>query len=242
MIRDERGHPPRRWGVVAFAVVAALAASGAPRAASASCGADAEARSAAIRRFLDREATRAHRWDLIWGVGLGVTAVGQAALIAAEWHPLNDYDDDVEAGLYVGAAQSLIASSAHFILPLNVARPGGPTGDACADLATAERALRETAADEKGAFIKNHIGNVVFSASALLILGLGFDAWEQGATSAATSYATGLLATYTQPRASWKAVRRGWARESSSGAQTLQLRVAPMRSSGFTGLVLGGVF
>ena len=210
-----------------------------PRLAAAqTCGADAEARSTGIRRFLDREAKRARTWDLTWALVLGAAAAGQGALLAAEWHPLNDYDDDVRAGLIVGTSKAGIATLPHIILPLKIVRPAAPSGDACADLAAAERALRETAKNEKKAFILNHVGNVVLSGGGLLILGLGFDTWKEGATSAATGYPTGLLVTYTLPRASWKVVRGGYLEQETA----LDLRIAPAIGPGFAGLVVGGYF
>jgi hypothetical protein len=238
MTRDDCGTPPRRWGIAALAIAVVLA----PRIAAAACGADAEARSESIRAFLDREAARARVWDLGWGIGMGAAAAGQGALIVAEWHPIDDFNDDVEAALYVGMGQSVLAGGSHVVLPLQVERPPAATGDACADLAAAERALRETAGHQKEAFILNHVGNAVFSVAGLLILGLGFDTWSHGATSAATSFATGLVTTYTMPRASWKAVRRGWGSSSGTGGASLQLRVTPLGGAGVTGLMLGGVF
>jgi hypothetical protein len=220
--------------------IAALIAVSAPTVAAAPCEpAEAAARSTAIRRHLDEQAGRARLWDWGWGVGFAVVAAGQGGLIAAEWHPLEDYDDDTQAALTVGAVQSVLSAVPHAVMPLDIVRPAAPTGDACADVAAAERALRETAGHQRTAFYLNHAGGVAFAVGGLLVLGLGYDTWEEGWKSAAISLPIGLALTYTQPRGSWKAVRRG--RFEAPGPVT-SLRLAPARGPGFTGLALSGSF
>jgi hypothetical protein len=199
----------------------------------------AAARSTAIRRHLDDQARRARLWDWGWGVGFAVVAAGQGALIAAEWHPIEDYDDDIEAALTVGAVQSVLSALPHAVMPLKIVRPPAPTDDACADVAAAERALDETAGHQRTAFYLNHAGGVAFAVGGLLVLGLGYDTWEEGWKSVAVSVPIGLILTYTQPRGSWKAARSG--RFAAPGPAT-SLRLAPTRGPGFTGLALTGAF
>ncbi|HEY7611082.1 MAG TPA: hypothetical protein VIF14_17780, partial [Alphaproteobacteria bacterium] len=66
------------------------------------------------------------------------------------------------------------------VIHLEVGQPSTPAPAGV--LAAAERALRETAANQRKAFILNHVGNIVLSGGGLLILGLGFDTWKEGAT------------------------------------------------------------
>jgi hypothetical protein len=224
-----------------LAAIAAIVCLGTARAEAAPCNPDeAAARAAAIRAHLEDQARRARIWDWGWGVGFTVAAAGQGALIAAEWHPIDDYDDDVEAALIVGTVQSVLSAVPHAVMPLTIVRPPPPTGDPCADADAAERALRETAGNQRTGFYLNHAGGVAFAVGGLLVLGLGYDTWEEGLKSAAVSIPIGLILTYTQPRGSWKAVRSGrFAAPAGTGAS---LRLAPIHAPGFTGLALGGAF
>jgi hypothetical protein len=235
---------PARRALTALGMVAvvALVAPVAPAAAQACDPVEAGTRDAAIRRHLDQQAHRAKIWDLAWGIGLSAAAAGQIGLVAAEWHPLEDYNDDVEAALYVGAGKSIVSAAAHVVLPLKIVKPPAASGDACADVTAAERALAETAGNQRTAFFVNHAGSVAFAVGGLLILGLGFDTWSEGWKSAAVSYPLGLAITYTLPRASWKAVRSGRFAAPAAPASPVSLGMAPMHGLGVTGLAVTGRF
>jgi hypothetical protein len=150
-----------------------------------------------LRSHLDREARRARRWDLAWALTFGTFAVAQGGMLAAEWVPGQEWNDDAAAGLKVGIVKSSIASLSHIVLRLKVERP---SADDCASLA---RAVRETARHEKQAFYLNHVGSLLLNVGGLLWLGLVEDAWPEGWKSIALGYPIGLISTYTQPRASW---------------------------------------
>ena len=94
------------------------------------------------------------------------------------------------------------------------------------------RALAKTAANEKRSFFLNHLGSLALNVAGLLYLGLQEDEWGEGAKSIAIGYPIGMLAVYTQPRATWKARRRG----------TFEATVGVARRRDFTGLVLTGSF
>jgi len=226
--------------LAALVLVGLVAAPAAARADAPCDPATAASRAAAIRAHLEREARHARWWDLGWGVGLGVVGAGQVGLAAVEYFPFRDWNRDVAASLYVGATQSAIGSLAHVVLPLDVVRAPDATGDGCADLAAAQRALVETADHEKEAFWLNHVGNVAVSTGGLLVLGLAFDTWEEGVSGFVLSYIVGLATTYTQPRASWKAVRRGTFEAPPPAAVSWRLGV--VRRPDFSGLVVVGSF
>lgn len=184
--------------LVPLAVVICLAA---PAAAEPCDPAAAAEAAAAIDAHLAREARRARRWDNAWAITFAGLAAGQGALIAAEWTPTG-FDDDIEAGLWVGVGKSVVGAASHLVLRLKVVRPER-TGDACADLAAAERALRETARNERRTFWLDHLGSFALNAAGLVLLGTRYDTWEEGLKSFALGYPVGLLSVYTQPRASW---------------------------------------
>jgi hypothetical protein len=224
--------------IVAALVVAAAPAARADRVAEPCHGAAAAARATRIRTLLAREARRGRRWDVGWGVGLGVVAVAQGALAYTETTPVGEPTDAKLASLWVGAIKATIGAGAHVVLPLRVTQPGAPTGDACADLAAAERALRDTARAERAAFVLNHLGGLALTVGGALYLGLGEDDWGEAALSAALGYPVGLAITYTLPRDAWHAWRDGEQR----GDATVTWRLTPVRSRELTGVVVGGVF
>ncbi len=213
--------------VVACAVAAASSAGAAP------CDeAEATARTAEIRGLLERESRRTRRWNLGWGIGFGVLAVGQLGLTAADYTPIGDYDEDKEHGLYVAATKAAIASLAHVVLPLKMAWPGPATGDPCVDRDAAERALQRSGDNEKRSFYLNHLGAIAMNVGGLLVLGLGFDTWKEGWLSVALGYPVGLLHAYTQPRRVWHVARR----------VPPDVAITVLRNEHTWGLAIGGAF
>jgi hypothetical protein len=216
--------------------IAALIATAVPAHAAAAEPCDpatASAEAAAIRAQLDRDARNGRRWDIAWAVTFGVAAGVQVGAIAAEFTPLGDYDDDAEANLYIGAINSGLGAVTHALLPLDVVRPPDASGDACADLATAQLALRETARHEQQTFYLDHVGGLAVNAAGALILGFGYDAWTEGITSFALGYPVALLATYTQPRGAWHR-----ARNSSETLTRTSWQLVPVRRPDYRGLSL----
>jgi hypothetical protein len=201
-----------------------------PRPAAAECDpAAAAARDARLRRELAHAAGVGRAWNWSWAGAFTGLAGLQLVAIARETSPGRPYDDAVEAGLYLGAGKATLAALTRVVTPLRAARPAPPTGDACRDLAAAERALALTARRQRLAFWTSHAGGLALTVGGLLALGLGFDSWREGLLSVATGYPVGLLHTYTMPRGAWKAHRRA-------------LAVSVERRGDFTGLALAGTF
>ncbi len=204
----------------------------------------AEGRAAAVRAHLEREARHARRWDLAWAAGSVVMAGGQLGLVAARWVPLRDYDRTQRLVLQVGAAKAAVGALGHVVLPLRLVPPGRPSGESCADLAAAERALAASARAERTAFRVNHVGGLLVNLGGWLYLGLAHDEWDEGLASFALGYPVALLAVYTQPRASWRAHReghrfgRGDASPDPSPAADGSWSLVPVRAPGYLGLVL----
>jgi hypothetical protein len=196
--------------------------------------ASAAEEAASIRAGLDRDKRNARWWDTGWAIGFGVATAAAVTLAATETAPLGEFDEHVEAGLYVGAVNSAIGMLGHLVLPMKIVRPGPPTGDGCADLAAAEAALRETGKHQKHAFYLNHLGGFITNAGALLVLGLAFDTWEEGAKAAGIGYPVSLLNTYTGPRASWARAR--------TLPPSVSWQLIPVRRQSYTGLALTVAF
>jgi hypothetical protein len=194
--------------VLAIVVVGQVASSR-PAAADCTDGGDGDPAGASrIEGHLDREARRARRWDLTWGITYSALTVGQLGLVAAEWVPRRPFDDNVRAALVMGAGKTTIGALARFILPIKVARPVRG-GAGCVEPAAALAALDKTAAHERRTFILNLAGGLALNIAGLVILGTVFDDWQEGAISFGLGLPVALLSVITQPRGSWKAVRRG---------------------------------
>lgn len=198
------------------------------------CPTDAADRAAALRKRLDHERARAERWRWGWSVGFGVVAIGQGAMVIAEYTPLGEFDEAAEASLVAGTAKSIIGLGARVIAPIKVPHPT-VTGDPCTDLAAAEAALARAATSEKRSFWLNHLGGLALQIGGALYVGLSADAaWDDAAISFALGYAVGISSTYTQPRAAWEEHRR------APEARTWQ--VAPLVSPRARGLAIVGSF
>jgi len=177
-----------------------------------------------VRAHLDREAHRAHTWDVAWGLGFGAAAIGYGAMAETRWEFGIDLDDKRVAGLWVGAAKAGIASLSHLILPVRIARAPAATGDPCKDLAAANDALEESARHERTTFWLSIAGAIALNGGGLLWLGLHDDAWKEGVISAAIGVPVSALHTWTLPR----------------GATTWQIDA--VATPAFTGLSISGTF
>lgn len=226
---------PLRAGC-ALVVVATISLS-LSRAAAAPCDADAAARADAIRAHLDREADRGHLWDLAWGTGFGVAAVAYGTMAATRWEFGLDVDDKVRDGMIIDGSKSAIAALSHLVLSFDVERAPAATGDACADLEAAQRALHATASHETQALVLNIIGDLALNGAGFLILGLHDHAWGEAGLSAGLGIPVGLVHLYTMPRASRRAVADG----DFEGPPTTWTLEA-VRSPSFTGLAVRATF
>lgn len=208
---------------LALALVVAVSAALLPASASASpCGADAAERAASIRARLDVERSKASKWRWGWAAGFGALSGAQFALAATETAPFGDFDEPLEASLYVGGVKSGIGMLARIVKPVKVPRPA-ESGEPCADLAAAERALAITARSEKISFWLNHVGGLALQIGGTLYIGMSAeDAWTDAAISFGLGLTVGTLSTYTQPRTIWKQ-ERARARLEGAGGVTWQL-------------------
>ncbi len=196
----------RRVGSLALFV---LVATGALAGDAAACPADAADRAAALRARLDRERGKAFRWRLGWGIGFGAATIAQGALYLTETAPFGDYDEAAEASLAAGTIKSLVGAASRVVSPVKVGHPA-VTGDACADLASAQAVLAKAAKGERQSFWVNHVGGLALQAAGTLYIGLSVDdAWGDAAISFAIGYTVGTISTYMQPRGLWKEWRAG---------------------------------
>jgi hypothetical protein len=211
-----------------------LASTGASRASE--CPADAAERAAQIRARLDVERGKASKWRWGWAAGFGALSGTQLALAMTETAPFGEFDGPLEASLYVGSAKSGIGMLARIVKPVKVPRPS-ESGDACADLASAERALAITARSEKISFWLNHVGGLALQVGGTLYIGMAEeDAWTDAAISFGLGLTVGTISTYTQPRTIWKQERA----RTREAAVTWQL--TPMVAPRTQGLALVGTF
>jgi len=177
-----------------------------PRTAAAECGPDAALRDSRLRAHLGREARRARRWNIGWGVFFGVAAVAQLGLAMADVTPVGS-GEAAHVALYVNGGKAAMGALARVVLPLSIARAPAPTGGPCVDLAASERALAAAARREKRSFWMLHAGSILVTVGGLLYLGMVEDSWKQGGLSVAVGYPVSLLSIYTHPRASWALAR-----------------------------------
>ena len=178
----------------------------------------------AIRAHLDREAHRAHTWDLAWGLGFGAVAIGYGAMAETRWEFGIGLDDAKVAGLWVGAVKAGIAAASHAVLPVEVERAPAATGDPCKDLEGAQHALDETARHERETYWLSIAGAVALNGGGLLWLGLHDHAWGEGVISALIGVPVAAIHTWTLPR----------------GAMTW--RIDAVATPAFTGLSISGSF
>jgi hypothetical protein len=161
------------------------------------------AEAADLHAHLEREARRARKWNITWGVIFGVASIGSLSAAVSGGFP------ELETGLYVSAGKAGIGSLSRIILPLRIAVPE-LTGEACTDVATLRKALAVAAKRERGNFFLNHAGGIAVNAAGALII-WKYGTGGQALLSVAIGYPIGLLSNYTGPRASWQRYReRTW--------------------------------
>jgi hypothetical protein len=208
--------------VLRAVAIASVIATSVARAAP--CPTDARAQAEALRAHLDREAHRAHTWDLAWGAGFGVVAVGYAVMADRRWEAGITLDDAQVDDLWVGAIKATIAAGSHAILPVRVTRAPAPTADPCADLAAALAARDRTAHAEALAYWMSIAGGVALNGGGFLYVGVHDHAWGTATISAVLGAAVTVAHAWTAP----------------GGAATWRIDAAA--SPQFTGLVLGRSF
>jgi hypothetical protein len=194
---------------------------------------DAAARLAFLEASLAREAHRARQWNWSWGVGFAAAAAGQFGVAAA----LDDPDQ--QKGLYVGGTKAVLGVGAKLVKPLRVPRPAGGVG--CAAVADAEaRLLGATLAEARGRHWLRHVEVVGLNLVGVLVLGLGYDVWQEGLLGAAAGVVVGEIHIFTQPFAAGATLAR-YRRGAIAGAPPLLAPawgLSPWVSEGGGGLVL----
>ncbi len=179
-------------------------------ASSALATASAEQRLAFIQGTLDGQARASRLWAWIWGLSasaLVVYNVTDAVLVIGE---------PARANAVVGAAASLLPPLLILALPpkaiadqRTIAAAALRTGPTCETLTLAETALLRDADDE--AFATSwvaHVGVVVVTAAAALILGFGYGSWVDGAIVGGAVLVLGEGQAWTHPRGAIDAERR----------------------------------
>lgn len=188
---------------------------------------------ASLRGYLGDQAARIRRWKIAWGVAFAAGATFEYSLVAAQWNPFGEWDDDARAGALAGAIKASVGVVSKLVLPLKTERAAAPTGDPCVDLANAETALRRMAKRQRRSFYLNHLGGLAVNLTGVLVLGLVADTWKQALMSFVIGAPIGLVSTYTMPRGAWKTVR----------TPRFTMAAAPMVvPGGGGGLVLAGSF
>jgi hypothetical protein len=178
-----------------------------------------------IRAKLAREAVRAHRWDLGWGLTFGVAAAGYTAMAASDWEFGASLNQAQRDDLWLGAIKAGIASLSHVVLPLRIEEPGG---DTCADDAAAIHALEVSARHEAMTFWLSIAGGIALNGGSLLYLGVHDHDWKQGAISAGVGTVPAIFHTWTAPRGARRALD--------------QVQLSAAITPRFTGLVISGSF
>ncbi|MEZ4366206.1 MAG: hypothetical protein R2939_07940 [Kofleriaceae bacterium] len=192
------------------------------------------AEAARVRALVDEQADRARTWNLAWGAVYGLAAAGEFTLVVTEFNPIGTFDDDFRAGALVGGLKASIGFASKLVLPMRIPRPAPLTGDACADLAAAERTLALASRRQRNGFFLNHFGGLAVNGAGALLLGLYYDTWTQAAISVGIGLAVGVASSYTAPRGAWKAHRRR--------ARGATLVAAPLVGPGTAGAMLGVAF
>jgi hypothetical protein len=177
-------------------VVLALAVLAAPASAD-TC----EQEATELRAHLVEESHRASRWNTAWAVIFGTAMAGQFALVATEYNPTGEFDQDFKETLYVGGTKAAIGFAGKLVVPLRVPVPA-QQADACVDVAQLHKALAEGGKREAKSFWLTHIGALAvnLAGSGVLTVRRSFSV---GALSFAMGYPVGVLSAYTQPRRSW---------------------------------------
>lgn len=172
----------------------------APAGAPALAAVDPEVRLQFLARTFDREIADVDLWSWTWG-SIYVAAGGAQAVASFVLR-----DRGVRIDLRVGAISAGIGALALYGLPLQVtlplrdARRDWSDPDRCRLLLEAEATLETVASRQRvsSSWIP-HVGNVLFNAGLVLILGWGYRRWTSAAYSAGIGTAVGEFNVLTQP-------------------------------------------
>jgi hypothetical protein len=209
---------------------------------------DAHVRLRFLRERIRVEARKTRIWAWTWSGIYSALVVYNLALIDP-----NDRDNLIDQGVGAGA-------SAVGILSIALAPPkiigdqywlerrlrNAPAGeDVCAQLADAERVLaREVKATLFGKGALTHAGNFVFNIGVALLLGFGFNHWDQAAIQGLVGIAVGEVMTLSRPGGIVKDLKRY--RAANLGVppawREISWGLAPMVGPNRAGLLVGITF
>lgn len=205
------------------------------RPSSALANADPQVRLEFIRARIDAAAKPSRQWALGWGIGLGLLTIGQLAVSAIV--PREEAPD-----FWMGALQSGIGAGSrvlfipHVLLERRRMRRRPPTGDTCAQLAAAERALVRSAKwEQRGRALWQHALSIAVNAGVGVALGVGFHRPVEGARLGTVGATGGAFMIITQPVPMSRALERY-----RSGGVTAAWGLRPLTLLGGGGIAFGG--
>ncbi|MEJ7603288.1 MAG: hypothetical protein WKG01_35705 [Kofleriaceae bacterium] len=168
------------------------------RSARADCGTEATA----LRAHLLEERSRAYTWNSAWAIVYGSLAMIQFGLIAAKTNPFGDFDQDFKESSYVGGTKAGIGFLVRVIRPLELHVPA-QHAEPCADVKALRAAVATAGRRERATFWLS-----IFGGTALNLAGSALLWSRRDFSTAAVSFATGVpagpIASFTQPRGSWR--------------------------------------
>jgi hypothetical protein len=185
---------------------------------------------------------RARMWSRGWGLGFLGGGLGQAGLVPLTKNPA---DQRVYA---LGAVSSLIGATAVWVAPPTAPRhlreldalTAEGSLDECALLARAEQMLVKDAAGQRaGDNWWSHGRNLALNAAGGLLLGLGWDQWDDAFLGIAVGTLVGEVMIWTQPM-DRERTREMYLRATWTDGVRAQLQVVPRLSAEEVGLALVG--
>jgi hypothetical protein len=192
---------------------------------------DVELRLAYLDSEIDLEVERLHTWSFSWGSLYAAAGAVQLGAIGFTTDP------GLHTTLAVGTISAAVGALSLFILPQRIIGPlrhvrtRWAEPDRCRLLADTERVFAEAARNERlGTSWVGHAGTVLINLGLLLILGLGYHRWTDGAISAGIGLAVGELNLWTQPTHLKGALER-YHRLGSSAPPGASLALAPLEGN-----------
>lgn len=186
---------------------------------------EARAASEQIRLRLEDQRSKTRTWSLIWGLGYATAAVGFGVTGA-----LID-DEDRQVDLLVGGGKSTIAALSVVVLPVRISVPPAPSGNPCADLLAARKALAASARSQaKGRGWIKHVGGLLLNGAGIIVAGSQHGNYLRATVLALGGMAFGQAQIWTQPVGA----------RDLDAKQSVSVAVVPVVGPDFAGLSLAG--
>jgi hypothetical protein len=201
-----------------------------------------------LRERIRIEARKTRIWAWTWsGIYSSLVVFNLAQLDP------NDRENAIKQG--VGASASMVGILSIALSPPKIIgdqywlerrlRHAPPGEDVCAQLADAERVLlREVKAARFGRGALTHAGNFAFNIGVALLLGFGFNLWDQAALQGFVGIAVGEVMTLSRPGGVIQVLKRYRAGDLGLAPppRPIGWGLAPMMGQGRAGLVVGITF